>query len=72
MIFRGLVVVQLDDEHDVAVQIKGKRIIINIIHANNVKNIVPALACSVQKCLTAAIQLSDADVTVKRFSFHLR
>lgn len=69
MMFSNLLVVQVDDKHDIAVQVKGKRIIVSLIHVSNVVNIIPSLASSVQECLTAAVHrisefytvLSDSD-----------
>ncbi|CAC5391803.1 unnamed protein product [Mytilus coruscus] len=55
MAFSNLVVVEVDENHDVAVQVKGKRIVVLLIHTEDVAHIVPTLASSVQECLTAAV-----------------
>ncbi|XP_063437419.1 uncharacterized protein LOC134718688 isoform X2 [Mytilus trossulus] len=54
MAFSNLVVVEVDENHDVAVHVKGRRIVL-LIHTEDVAHIVPTLASSVQECLTAAV-----------------
>ncbi|XP_076090552.1 uncharacterized protein LOC143062692 isoform X3 [Mytilus galloprovincialis] len=54
MMFCDLTVVEIDDDHDVAVQVKDKRVVVSLVHHDNKKRIVPTLASSIQECLTAA------------------
>ncbi|XP_071140776.1 uncharacterized protein [Mytilus edulis] len=56
MSFSNLVVVEVDGNHDVAVQVKGRRIVVLLIHTEDVAHIIPTLASSVQECLTAAVR----------------
>ncbi|CAC5384662.1 unnamed protein product [Mytilus coruscus] len=55
MLFSDLAVFKVDNFHDVAVQVKTKRVIVSLIHANSKGDIIPTLASSLQECLTAAI-----------------
>lgn len=55
MLFSDLAVLRIDSLHDVAVQVKTKRVIVSLIHADSKDDIIPTLASSLQECLTAAI-----------------
>ncbi|CAG2210210.1 unnamed protein product [Mytilus edulis] len=55
MLFSDLAVVNIDNYHDVAVQVKTNRLIVSLIHAKTKEDIIPTLASSLQECLTAAI-----------------
>ena len=69
MLFKDLVVVEIDKDHDVAVQMSQNRLVVLLIHSKSVTDISPSLASSIQECLTAAItriskfysRLSDPD-----------
>ncbi|XP_052075970.1 uncharacterized protein LOC127714062 [Mytilus californianus] len=55
MLFSDLTVVQVDQSHDIAVQVKGNRVVVSLVHAVNKENIIPSLASSIQECLTTAM-----------------
>lgn len=55
MLFSNLLVVEIDRNHDVAVEVEGKRVIVFLIHTEKVEHIVPTLGSAIQECLTAAI-----------------
>ncbi|XP_071155165.1 uncharacterized protein [Mytilus edulis] len=55
MLFCDLAVVEIDDKHDVVIQIKEKRVIVSLIHHDGRNRINPMLSSSVQECLTAAL-----------------
>lgn len=55
MLFSDLAVVNIDNFHDIAVQVETKRVIVSLIHANTKDDIVPTIASSLQECMTAAI-----------------
>ncbi|CAG2219969.1 unnamed protein product [Mytilus edulis] len=55
MLFSDLTVVQVDPSHDVAVQVRGNRVVVSFVHAVKKENIIPTLASSIQECLTNAM-----------------
>lgn len=55
MLFSDLAVIKVDSYHDVAVQVKNKRLIVSLIHSKSKEDINPTLASSLQECMTAAI-----------------
>ncbi|VDI13621.1 Hypothetical predicted protein, partial [Mytilus galloprovincialis] len=70
MLFSDLVVVEVDDNHDVAVQVIESRVVVSLIHADKKEHIVPTIATSVQECLTAAIhRISEFYSTLSADSF---
>ncbi|XP_052075482.1 uncharacterized protein LOC127712931 [Mytilus californianus] len=80
MLFSDLAVVEVDDKHDVAVQVIENRVIVSLIHAETKEHIVPTIATSVQECLTAAIHRisefystlsADSSTTDKRSELHM-
>ncbi|XP_063397791.1 uncharacterized protein LOC134682146 [Mytilus trossulus] len=80
MLFSDLAVVEVDDKHDVAVQVIENRVVVSLIHAEMKENIVPTIATSVQECLTAAIHRisefystlsADSSTTDERSELHM-
>ncbi|CAC5361826.1 unnamed protein product [Mytilus coruscus] len=80
MLFSDLAVVEVDDKHDVAVQVIENRVIVSLIHAETKEHIVPTIATSVQECLTAAVHRisefystlsADSSTTDKRSELHM-
>ncbi|CAG2249861.1 unnamed protein product [Mytilus edulis] len=70
MLFSDLAVVEVDDKHDVAVQVIENRVVVSLIHADKKEHIVPTIATSVQECLTAAIhRISEFYSTLSADSF---
>ncbi|VDI39870.1 Hypothetical predicted protein [Mytilus galloprovincialis] len=50
-----LYVVEVGNSHEIAVQVKGNRVVVSLVHTVNKKNIIPTLASSIQECLTTAM-----------------
>ncbi|XP_052076240.1 uncharacterized protein LOC127714238 [Mytilus californianus] len=55
MLFSDLYVVEVDNSHDIVLQVKGNRVVVSLVHAVNKKNIITTLASSIQECLTTAM-----------------
>ncbi|XP_063413910.1 uncharacterized protein LOC134696182 [Mytilus trossulus] len=55
MLFRDLYVVETGNSHEIAVQVKGNRVVVSLVHTVNKENIIPTLASSIQECLTTSM-----------------
>ncbi|OPL33067.1 serine pats1 threonine-protein kinase, partial [Mytilus galloprovincialis] len=55
LLFSDLYVVEVGNSHEIAVQVKGNRVVVSLVHTVNKKNIIPTLASSIQECLTTAM-----------------
>ncbi|VDI74649.1 Hypothetical predicted protein [Mytilus galloprovincialis] len=55
LLFSDLYVVEVGNSHELAVQVKGNRVVVSLVHTVNKGNIIPTLASSIQECLTTAM-----------------